>query len=66
MWFHVSSGHIVKLFCMEVHHFLPPWETLHCFVCVRVASVMSNSLRPREYSQSGSCVHEILQARILE
>ena len=34
--------------------------------CVRVCSVMSDSLRPHGLSPPGSSVHGILQARILE
>ena len=35
-------------------------------VCVLSRSVVSNSLRPKDYSLPGSSVHGILQARILE
>ena len=36
-------------------------------LCMRaVASVMSNSLRPMDCGPPGSCVHGILQARIVE
>ena len=42
-------------------HFL-----LQCMHACQVASVVSNSVDPIDRSPPGSCVHRILQARILE